>query len=368
MSDRSNGPAPESQPGSVTVTATPQPELPDGLLSKIVAETERTIAAHAARPSPIHLRTWEEIERFAEKAARSGFVPKDYAGKPDAIALAVQMGSELGLAPIQSVQNIAVINGKPSVWGDAMLGLVLASGLCREVTEYFTGDGTSLTAVCVAWRKGQPKPVTQTFSVNDAVTANLWDKAIWKQYPPRMLQMRARGFALRDAFADVLKGLISREEAMDYPPDPPIVTDQPIKPASDGQKDIVADPELKDHVRPGGNFAAPSAESDWLRATVAALQAVDGFQYQRTLIAALAHAPTREEVLALGDKPGLQKTIASAPPKNRDIMNAAFADALTKFDRADEAAEARKWEAAEAREVFPDGLQDKDLRETPATP
>jgi hypothetical protein len=34
-----------------------------------------------------------------------------------------------------------------------------------------------------------------------------------------MLAMRARGFAIRDCFADVLKGLITAEEAQDYPDD-----------------------------------------------------------------------------------------------------------------------------------------------------
>jgi hypothetical protein len=72
-------------------------------------------------------------------------------------------------------------------------------------------------AVCVAKRKGR-KPVTAKFSVEDAKRAGLWGKqGPWSAYPKRMLAMRARGFALRDAFPDVLKGLISAEEAQDYP-------------------------------------------------------------------------------------------------------------------------------------------------------
>jgi hypothetical protein len=56
------------------------------------------------------------------------------------------------------------------------------------------------------------------FSVADAKRAGLWGKSgPWTQYPRRMLQLRARGFALRDAFPDVLKGLVTAEEAQDYP-------------------------------------------------------------------------------------------------------------------------------------------------------
>jgi hypothetical protein len=69
----------------------------------------------------------------------------------------------------------------------------------------------------VAKRKNR-KPVVAKFSVEDAKRAGLWGKqGPWSAYPKRMMQMRARGFALRDAFPDVLKGLISAEEAQDYP-------------------------------------------------------------------------------------------------------------------------------------------------------
>jgi hypothetical protein len=69
----------------------------------------------------------------------------------------------------------------------------------------------------VAKRKGRT-PVVFKFSVEEAKRALLWGKAgPWTAYPKRMMQMRARGFALRDAFADVLTGLITAEEAHDYP-------------------------------------------------------------------------------------------------------------------------------------------------------
>jgi len=167
----------------------------------------------------IQISSFNELMRFAEIAAGSGMVPKDYMGKPSAILIAVQMGSELGLAPMQSMQNIAVINGRPSVWGDALLGLVKASPVCDDVVETLEGEGDKMTAICVAMRKGKA-PVEARFSVQDAKDAGLWSKpGPWKQYPKRMLQMRSRGFALRDAFPDVLRGLITAEEAGDIPQD-----------------------------------------------------------------------------------------------------------------------------------------------------
>lgn len=164
--------------------------------------------------------TMNEAMEFSTMLANSSMVPKAYQGKPMDIMVCVQWGMEMGLAPMQALQNIAVINGKPSVYGDAAMALVQASAVCEDVEEYFEGEGTpNPVAVCVAKRKGR-KPVTAKFSVEDAKRAGLWAKqGPWSSYPNRMMQMRARGFALRDAFPDVLKGLITAEEAQDYPAD-----------------------------------------------------------------------------------------------------------------------------------------------------
>jgi hypothetical protein len=150
--------------------------------------------------------------------AGSEFAPKDFKGKPESCMLAIQHGSEVGLSPMQSLQSIAVINGRPTIWGDAALALVQSSPVCEYVKEYLEGQGDNLTAVCEAKRRGYPAPTVSRFSMADAKRAGLAGKAgPWSQYPERMLALRARGFALRNAFADALRGLITAEEAQDYP-------------------------------------------------------------------------------------------------------------------------------------------------------
>jgi len=165
-------------------------------------------------------QTMTEAIDFSNMLSKSIMVPKAYQNKPEDVLVAVQWGYELGLAPLQALQNIATINGKPSVYGDAAMALVQNSPVCEDVKEYFEGEGTSNPiAVCVAKRKNRTEVISK-YSVEDAKRAGLWNKqGPWTQYPKRMLQMRARGFALRDAFPDVLKGLITVEEAQDYPDD-----------------------------------------------------------------------------------------------------------------------------------------------------
>ena len=190
--------------------------------------------------------TITEAIQFSEMLASSAMVPKAYQGKPQDIMVCVQWGYEIGLAPMQALQNIAVINGKPSVYGDAAMALVQASPVCEDVEEYFEAEGTpNPVAVCVAKRKGR-KPVVAKFSVEDAKRAGLWGKqGPWQAYPKRMMQMRARGFALRDAFPDVLKGLITAEEAQDYPDElSKNSTAIKLQPKPANPLDLVAAPEI----------------------------------------------------------------------------------------------------------------------------
>lgn len=176
--------------------------------------------------------TLTEAIEFSKMLSSSTMVPKQYQNKPEDILVACQWGYELGLAPMQALQNIAVINGRPSVYGDAAMALAQSSPLCEEISETIEGEGSANpVAVCTAKRKGRA-PVVSRFSVEDAKRAGLWGKqGPWTQYPKRMLQMRARGFALRDAFPDVLKGLITQEEARDIPADDivqPITVSEPV--------------------------------------------------------------------------------------------------------------------------------------------
>lgn len=159
--------------------------------------------------------TFAELERWAKMISESDLAPKDYKGKPGNVIIAIQMGRELGIKGLQALQNIAVINGRPSLWGDLIPALVLGSGLCEEFDETF--DERTWTYTCLMRRKGHTKPFVRSFSKADAEKARLWTKdGTWQQYPKRMLQLRARGFCARDAFPDVLKGCRIAEEELDY--------------------------------------------------------------------------------------------------------------------------------------------------------
>ena len=157
-----------------------------------------------------------EALEYAKMLSSSSMVPVNFKNKPADVLVAVQWGYEVGLPPMSALQNIAVINGKPSIYGDAALALITSHKQYAGHKEWLEGD----TAYCVIKRKVGDEVVEtkQSFSEKDAKKARLWGKqGPWSQYPERMLQMRARGFAMRDSFPDALKGVITVEEAQDYP-------------------------------------------------------------------------------------------------------------------------------------------------------
>jgi hypothetical protein len=162
-------------------------------------------------------KSYDQLERFAETIARSRMVPKQYRHEPEDVMVAVMHGMEIGLKPLQALQNIAMINGKPSIYGDAAIALVRASPVCAKIKEWREGEGEEMVAYCYAQRSDGDE-CEHAFDVTDAKKAGLWDKkGPWSSYPQRMLQMRARSWVLRDLFADVLQGLYIAEEARDIP-------------------------------------------------------------------------------------------------------------------------------------------------------
>ncbi len=195
-------------------------------------KTELAVAQKAAVSSPIsfgasgvQLTSLEDAFRFAKAIVSSGFAPRGME-KPESVLVALQWGAELGLTPMAALSNIAVVNGRPSLFGDTALALVRSSGQLESYSEEEVGErGKDSFGYKITAKRRGFDPQTETFTTADAKTAKLWGKAgPWTDYPARMLKFRARGFLLRDVFGDVLKGLRTMEEVRDTPLEPINVT------------------------------------------------------------------------------------------------------------------------------------------------
>lgn len=167
------------------------------------------------------------ISLLAEKFSKAGdMIPKDFQGKPDKCFAAIYKGASLGLDAFTSLQRIAVINGRATIWGDTALALVRKSGLMTKFKEEIIEEGGKLKAVCIVKRKDEEEHISE-FTQEDAIKAGLWNQNTWAKHPKRMLKYRARAFALRDIFADVLDGLYLKEEM-----EGEMINVTPTKPAS----------------------------------------------------------------------------------------------------------------------------------------
>ena len=154
----------------------------------------------------------EEVFRIASAVAKSGLAPSTMK-TPEAITIAIMHGLEIGIPPMMALNTIAVINGRPTLFGSAVPALLLSKGF--KIREETGKDEGGMFATCIVIRPNGEQ-VERTFSEDDAKTAGLWGKpGPWKQYPSRMLQMRARGLAARDGAADVLSGIYIAEEMQD---------------------------------------------------------------------------------------------------------------------------------------------------------
>jgi hypothetical protein len=200
---------------------------------------DRTVHKSPTFRSPLTPQSFQEAEKLAKLLCKTKLVPPGFES-PDLCLIAILQGMEMGLPPLTALQRMALVEGKLTLWGDGALALVLKSGLCTSITEWMgLGDQDEFNkessnnsgvkdmtfdplmqkredewvAFCEVTRAHWLKPIRRSFSVIEAKRAGLWKKeGPWLDYPKRMLQMRARAFALRDAFADVLGGLYVREE------------------------------------------------------------------------------------------------------------------------------------------------------------
>lgn len=155
--------------------------------------------------------------KLAGNLATSDLVPKSFRGKPQDLFLCWALGYQIGMSPEQAMQCIAIVNGKAVMWGDEMLALCMSHKEFEDIIETPIVKNDSVIGYnCTVKRKGKSDKES-VFTMDMAKKAGLLAKGgVWNQYPERMLKLRARGFALRDAFPDALKGIKSREEVEDH--------------------------------------------------------------------------------------------------------------------------------------------------------
>jgi hypothetical protein len=191
------------QPSALELIAELQAEL---------AELKNGRAASSMMQQLFQPQDMNQAWDLAKIVADSDFAPKDYRGKPGNCLIAMQYGADLGIPFLQAIQNISVVNGRPSLWGHLYWALVTNHRDFVDAEEEIGAKGAKITL----HRRGR-KPVVREFTEEMARTAGLLGKDSYKNYPHRMYQWRVRHWAGDDLFPEATRGLIPREIAEDYP-------------------------------------------------------------------------------------------------------------------------------------------------------
>lgn len=251
--------------------------------------------------SAIVPRDIDEAWRLAEVIVKAGLAPDSYKNDPKAIVVGIMKSLEVGLPPLTGINNIAIINGRPCIWGDGAVALAQNSGYIADIEADQTeptpqvelqdwpdtyGWNVSIT------RAGHGSGTyTGSFTVGDAKRAKLWlnhRRRPWIEYPDRMLFNRARAFALRDGFADALMGLAIREEMEDVPtpkpeaPETPFLdeglADEPeasVEPAGEPEDTSDTEPASEVETATGEPPSAPEDDFDYVGQFQTVIQSLD---------------------------------------------------------------------------------------------
>lgn len=173
----------------------------------------------------------DDAWKLCQNVAGSDMCPKSYRGKPFDVAIAGSLGRRIGLDLMTSLQGIAVVNGMPKLWGDVMWGVVYSQHDFESCDEVLEEDGKGEWKwTCTLIRRGR-KPIVRSFSKTDAQVAGLLGKDIWRSYPKRMGQWKPRTLCARDAWPEVLAGIVTDvDDAMGAKPVVGVITSSRFSP------------------------------------------------------------------------------------------------------------------------------------------
>ena len=179
----------------------------------------------AAYVSPLSLsvQTMREIYQIAGAFSMSNLVPEAYRGRKDTVGhancfVALTMGFELGLPPMQALTHIVVVSGRPAV--DGQLAIALANRRAPIVGPIRYDEGGKDDAqYCTAWAidKATTDRVEYTITIKDVKDAGWWGKTAsqWQKIPKLMLRYRSASYLVRSNYPDAILGLSTKEEMDD---------------------------------------------------------------------------------------------------------------------------------------------------------
>lgn len=153
--------------------------------------------------------TLQDMQTMAHAVAKSGLFG-DIRTPEAALALMLICQSE-GMHPMRAMQTFHIIKGKPSKRADAILAEFQSRG---GIVEWHDMDTTKCSATFEG--PGIKKPLTLTWTLEDAKVAGLMQNDQWRKYPRAMLRARVISEGVRAVMPGVIAGFYTPEEVNDF--------------------------------------------------------------------------------------------------------------------------------------------------------
>lgn len=174
-------------------------------------------------PVMLNVELMREIYQIATIFSASNLVPECYRGGDKSVGrancfVALSMGFELGIAPMQALTHITVVNGRPGIDGQLAVALAnkrapIKGGIRYE--EGGKGDDQFCTAYSIDAESGERREYTLTIA--DAKTAGWFNKSHshWTKDPKLMLRYRSAKYLVNTNWPDALMGMHTVDELED---------------------------------------------------------------------------------------------------------------------------------------------------------
>lgn len=246
--------------------------------------------------------------QVAKQIAQSTIIPRALQGKPGDVLVVLLTGREFGLQPMQAMRMLHVVDGKPVMAADLMVGLCLGR---REVCEYFVLVESTADRATYKTKRVGTQEVVLTWTMKQAQTAGVTNKDNWRKYPDAMLRARCASALARAVYPDLMAGTYDPDE-LDVSAAPPMSDRAPSSPIGETR------PVLERAALPAKSASAEASE----------------------VMAGMLKRAEPEAVPVAAPREATQEKAAEAPPVVTEEMGlesdaiCAEAEALEGFDNA----------------------------------
>jgi hypothetical protein len=162
--------------------------------------------------------SFDHAQRVAKMLASSNLIPENYRNNIQNTMIALEMANRIGASPLMVMQNLYIVQGKPSWSSTFITAAINACGRFSPIRYEVTGEGDSMT--CAAWAfdlATNEKLYGPTVTMQMAKEEGWLNKngSKWKTLAPLMIRYRAATFFGRLYAPEILMGMQTAEEVQD---------------------------------------------------------------------------------------------------------------------------------------------------------